>query len=270
MPYYDLVNNIRQMNYIGCLVADISSNNDLRVCAYCYLSVVPLDKHLVRVRHYAGFHVSKIALGFILQSYLQNLLSGVVFFALPFGLFFLLYLFFPGFLARPGFEFSHGLADSFPALFCCRKSLRQGPPVAFAIDAWGERVFIAAESSILVVICLLYAACRYFGHDTGLLVIMVCFVADQLLMAVTIARTNFLNRIVDDPGDLGPTISMGLTLNHAISMNFPFAGGSLLAVYGYGWVFIAAAAIAIINLGAAFFIGKHQKLSENPAWFLEP
>jgi hypothetical protein len=56
---------------------------------------------------------------------------------------------------------------------------------------------------------------------------------------------------------------MGLALDHAISMSVPFAGGLLWAVYGYEWVFIAAAIIAVTNLGAAFFIGKHQTLSDS-------
>ncbi|WP_054692330.1 MFS transporter [Syntrophomonas palmitatica] len=136
------------------------------------------------------------------------------------------------------------------------------PLLGRAIDAWGERVIIAIESLLLFAICLLYAlAPRYFGHQTGLLIIMVCFVTDQVLMAVTIARTTFLNRIVDDPGDLGPTISMGLTLDHAVSMSVPFAGGLLWAVCGYQWVFIAAAVIALINLGASFFISRPRTLS---------
>ena len=83
---------------------------------------------------------------------------------------------------------------------------------------------------------------------------MACFVADQLLFAVRMARTTYLNRIVDSPEDLAPTISMGLTLDHAVSMLIPLGGGLLWTYYGYLPVFIASGIIAVINLILAGFI----------------
>lgn len=133
------------------------------------------------------------------------------------------------------------------------------PLIGRAIDGWGERKVIIVESLILVVICSLYGMARHWFVPTlALYVIMACFIMDQLLMAVTIARTTYLNRIADSPDDIAPTLSMGLTLDHAVSMTVPLGGGLLWAKYGYEWVFLAAGIIALINLFAAFSISERD------------
>jgi len=111
-----------------------------------------------------------------------------------------------------------------------------------------------------VIICSLYGMGRqWFVPAIAIYVIMACYIIDQLLMAVTIARTTYLNRIVESADDIAPTLSMGLTLDHAVSMTVPIAGGLLWAKYGYEWVFLAAGLIALINLAAALFISEREK-----------
>ncbi|MEN6348825.1 MAG: MFS transporter [Syntrophomonas sp.] len=129
------------------------------------------------------------------------------------------------------------------------------PLLGRAIDAWGERVIIFAESVILVIICILYGFAPYwFASQVALGVIMVCYIIDQLLIAVTMARATYLNRIAESPADVAPTLSMGATLDHAVSMSVPLLGGILWSRYGFQWVFVSAAVIAFINMGAALFI----------------
>ncbi len=83
---------------------------------------------------------------------------------------------------------------------------------------------------------------------------MICYIIDQLLFAVTMARTTYLNRIADSRDDVAPTLSMGTTLDHGVSMTIPFAGGIIWALFGFHWVFIAAAVIALLNMVASLFI----------------
>jgi len=132
------------------------------------------------------------------------------------------------------------------------------PWLGKAIDTWGERTIIASESVLLVIICLLYAfAPGWLVHEKARLLIMACFISDQVLFAARIARTTYLNRIAVDASEIPSTISMGMTLDHAVSMTIPLFGGLLWNAYGFQWVFIAAALIAIINLGTALFIPRH-------------
>jgi hypothetical protein len=134
------------------------------------------------------------------------------------------------------------------------------PLLGRAIDILGERVIISIESCLLVAMSILYGfSPTWFPSNIAVIIIMACYVADQLLFAVRIARTTYLNRIADSTDDLSPTISMGLTLDHAVSMLIPVAGGLLWNYYGYVPVFIASGIIALINLILAGFIPARQE-----------
>lgn len=129
------------------------------------------------------------------------------------------------------------------------------PLLGKAIDAWGERRIIMLESLFLIAVSILYAfSAGWFSARTAMLIIMACYVTDQLLFSVRIARTTFLNRIAESTDDIAPTISMGLTLDHAVSMLVPFGGGLLWAHFGYLYVFLTAGAFAVCNLLLAAFI----------------
>jgi len=134
-------------------------------------------------------------------------------------------------------------------------SLAFRPLLGRAIDAWGERPIIAIESLLLMILCILYGfSPHWFSYRVALSITMACFVSDQLLFGVRIARTTYLNRIVDSAEDLTPTISMGITLDHAVSMLIPMGGGLLWIHYGYVPVFVAAGLIAFVNLILSAFI----------------
>lgn len=135
------------------------------------------------------------------------------------------------------------------------------PLLGKAIDAWGERIIITIESAILILISILYGfSATWFADSTAVLIIMACYITDQLLFSVRMARTTFLNRIVDTPEDIAPTLSMGLTLDHAVSMAVPLGGGLLWAHFGYMPVFLASGILAIINLIVAAFIPERDKV----------
>ncbi len=129
------------------------------------------------------------------------------------------------------------------------------PLLGKAIDAWGEKIIMILESCVLIFISFLYGfSASWFSSQIAVLIIMACYITDQLLFSVRMARTTYLNRIVDTPDDIAPTLSMGLTLDHAVSMLVPLGGGLLWAHFGYTPVFLAAGGLAAINLLVAFFI----------------
>lgn len=139
-------------------------------------------------------------------------------------------------------------------------SLGFRPMLGKAIDKWGEKLIITLESIILVIICTLYGyAGEWFKPEIALYIIMFCYITDQLLFAVRIARTTYLSKIADKPDDIGPTISMGLSIDHAVSMTIPIGGGLVWTYFGYKWVFLTAALISLLNLLAASYIPAFKK-----------
>ena len=53
--------------------------------------------------------------------------------------------------------------------------------------------------------------------------------------------------ILEKPSDLTPTLSMGLSIEHLVSMTTPIAAGMLWMAYGYEWVFCLAALVGVLS-----------------------
>lgn len=121
-----------------------------------------------------------------------------------------------------------------------------------AIDRLGERRILVAEGVIVVLICLGYAFGPWLGRGSvPLWSASVCYVVDQLLFAVSMARSTYLFKIAERREDVTPTLSLAVTLDHAVSMTVPFFGGLLWAAFGFQYVFLAAAALALVYLAVA-------------------
>jgi MFS family permease len=141
------------------------------------------------------------------------------------------------------------------------------PALGYLIDKFGERYVLAGEAATLILICLGYAFSRDFFISIGkesmaLYFICGCYIIDQLLAAVGMARSTYLKKIAVVPEDVSPTLSMGISIDHMVSMTVPFLGGYLWTVLGYKYVFIGGAVIALINLFATSKI--NISMTNNP------
>ena len=128
------------------------------------------------------------------------------------------------------------------------------------VDRFGERLVLAADAVVLLGICAGFAF-------SGFKPLLYClFVLDNLMFAVRIARTTYLNRIAEHKSDLAPTLSLGITLDHAVSMAIPAAGGLLWAAYGYRSVFLAASALSVAGFLTALAIEdkRRARAAEEP------
>lgn len=126
------------------------------------------------------------------------------------------------------------------------------PYVGYLIDKIGEKKVLAGEALALVVVCLGYA------FSKSLYLVCACFVIDQLLVAVGMARSTYLKKIALSSDDISPTLSMGISMDHVVAMIVPWLGGLLWATLGYEAVFIAGACIAMVN----FTITRGIKIEE--------
>ncbi|MBM3473810.1 MAG: MFS transporter [Armatimonadetes bacterium] len=144
------------------------------------------------------------------------------------------------------------------------------PLLGRLIDRVGERAVLMGDAVILIVICLGYG----FGDRLGLgrhgtiHLLYVCYVLDQVVFATGMARSTYLKKIAVDPQHVASSLALGVSLDHATSMSIPRAGGRLWHAYGrfgYRYVFLAAAGIAIVNLLFASLIRIPRKTTEGEA-----
>jgi len=135
------------------------------------------------------------------------------------------------------------------------------PLLGEVIDWLGERTVLAADELLLLCICLTYAfAGEVFSGDGVLLALYGAYILDIILFALRVARTTYLKKIADDPADITPTISMGITIDHAVAMTLPILSGYIWEAYGFQWVFILAGSIAF----GGFFVCLRIRTPERP------
>ena len=128
------------------------------------------------------------------------------------------------------------------------------------IDSRGERFVLTAEAILLFAICIGYAFSeRIFSAGIAVVIIAGCYVIDNSMSAVEMARSTYVRKIAVDLADVTPTLSTGVSLQHIASMVIPVFGGLLWAAVGYQAVFIAAAVIAFLN----FILSRKIKIEHN-------
>lgn len=122
------------------------------------------------------------------------------------------------------------------------------PALGQLVDRLGERTILVADAFLIFCVCVAYGFAETFlGHSRAALrVLYTAYIIDQLLFAVGMARATYVSKIAASPTDIAPTLSLGVSINHAVSMSLPTAGGFLWEACGYQYVFLAAAALAIV------------------------
>lgn len=121
--------------------------------------------------------------------------------------------------------------------------------VGNAIDIKGERFVLSLEAIVLIVICMGYSfASHLFSPNIAVIIIAGCYIIDNSMSVVEMARSTYVKKIAVHPEDVTPTLSAGTSFDHVIAMTIPFFGGLLWARFGFEYVFLLAALIAIANL----------------------
>ena len=125
------------------------------------------------------------------------------------------------------------------------------PLLGRAIDRMGERFILMSEAALLVFVCIGYGFSRELFGSAALYVSCACFIIDQLLMSVGMARATYIKKIALRPEDISQTLTMGVTIDHIFSIAIALVSGIVWAKLGYQYVFLMGAAIAVINLFSA-------------------
>ena len=129
------------------------------------------------------------------------------------------------------------------------------PLLGYSIDRFGERFVLTLEAFLLIFVCAGYGfSGKLFSDKVSLVIVCICFVTDQLLMSVNMARSTYLKKIAAHPSHVTPTLTLSVSLDHLFSITIALCGGIVWTKWGYQTVFIAGAGIAVVNLVTARFI----------------
>jgi len=135
------------------------------------------------------------------------------------------------------------------------------PLLGEVIDWLGERTVLAVDELLLLAVCLTYAfSSEILPAPYDLWLLYGAYVLDSVLFALRVARTTYLGKIAEDRADITPTIATGITIDHAVAMSLPVLSGYIWEAFGFQWVFILAAAIAVVG----FFVCLRIRVPDNP------
>lgn len=126
------------------------------------------------------------------------------------------------------------------------------PFLGWAVDRIGERFVLASEAVLLVFVCLGYGFSRsFFPERTAFLIACGCYLLDQMLLSVGIARSTYIKKIALDPADVQPALTASVTIDHIFSITIALVGGVIWNAFGFQYVFLLGVGIAVINFFAA-------------------
>jgi predicted MFS family arabinose efflux permease len=129
------------------------------------------------------------------------------------------------------------------------------PLLGMAIDRLGERFVLLSEAALLIFVCLGYGFSKFLlAERTAFIVVCVCFLLDQMLMSVNIARSTYMKKIALHDSHVQPALTSSVTLDHIFSITVGLLGGVIWDGLGFQYVFLLGALVSVCNLFAALYI----------------
>jgi len=136
------------------------------------------------------------------------------------------------------------------------------PLLGRAIDRFGERAILMTEALMLIVVCLGYGFSRsVLPENVAFIITCVCYLVDQVLVSVSMARSTYMQKIALKPEDIQPALSASTSLDHIFSISIALIGGVIWNRFGFQYVFLLGMVIAVIN----FFTARRIRLPQGRA-----
>lgn len=124
------------------------------------------------------------------------------------------------------------------------------PLIGWSIKKFGERKVTIFDSIALSCLCLVYAfAPSVLVPKWAVMAITICFILDNLLFAMGMARTTYVARISERPEDITPSIYTGIAINHVASITYGAIGGLIWEYTGGPAIVFLLGGLATIGAG---------------------
>ncbi|MEA3424589.1 MAG: MFS transporter [Bacillota bacterium] len=135
------------------------------------------------------------------------------------------------------------------------------PAIGRWVDRFGIRKMMFVDALSFIVIYALYGMLSG-GYATGTIakvglpvfLAYGLFIIDRMSTQMGLIRTVYLKRIVVDSKDITPTISLGITMDHFVSIVAAFMGGIIWISWGPQYIFYMVSALSLVNLYVAFSV----------------
>ena len=132
------------------------------------------------------------------------------------------------------------------------------PALGRALDRFGIKAMLYADALSFIGVYILYGLVAG-GYASGSLptigwtafLAYGVFIIDRMSTQMGIIRTVYLRTIAVDPKDVTPTLSLGMSMDHIVSITCAYGGGVVWMLWGPQYIFYLAATLSLVNLFVA-------------------
>ena len=132
------------------------------------------------------------------------------------------------------------------------------PAIGRWLDRFGVKKLLYADAISFIVVYFLYGLLSA-GYVSGTLALSglpvvfayILFIIDRMSTQMSIVRTVYLKKIVIVPEDITPTLSLGISMDHVMSISFAMLGGVVWYNFGPQYIFFLVAGLSFVNLYVA-------------------
>ena len=133
-------------------------------------------------------------------------------------------------------------------------------------DRFGVKTILYADAISFIGIYVLYGFLAY-GFVSGkipkigwpVMIAYFMFILDKMSNQIGMIRTLYLRSILVKSSDLTPTLSMGLSLDHIVSIVCAFIAAIIWEKWGPQYIFFLAASLSLVNL----YVAKKVEIPED-------
>lgn len=134
-----------------------------------------------------------------------------------------------------------------------------GPLFGKLLDKVGYRVIIIVDAILLALLCVIYGFAHHIlPSGTAFVVVCIVFVLDAILFVVGLARAMYVRSLSDTPEEVTATLSVGISVNHLISIVIAVAGGLLWERLGMETLFSIAGLFGVASAAFAFTLPRRR------------
>lgn len=133
------------------------------------------------------------------------------------------------------------------------------PALGRWLDRFGVKKLLYADAISFIVVYFLYGLLSA-GYINGILALTgvpvflayVLFIIDKMSGQMSLVRTVYLKNIALNKEDITPTLSLGISMDHVMSISFAIIGGIVWEVYGPQYIFFLVSLLSFVNLYVAY------------------
>lgn len=142
------------------------------------------------------------------------------------------------------------------------------PAIGMWIDKFGIKRLLYVDALSFIFVYFIYGLLSA-GFASGALanigipvvLAYILFIVDRMSTQMGMIRTIYLRSIAVETSDITPTLSLGLSLDHIVSIVCAYLGGIVWSLWGPQYIFFLAAFLSLVNLYVASKV-KEGKVTE--------